>query len=86
MSVPRRLALRRSALRCAALRCAALWCLLCFPRALRVAGYDLDAVGVDRVRVVELEVDVFDDEGPYVIAEAVCIQMALEAHHVSTKS
>jgi hypothetical protein len=32
---------------------------------------------VDLVRVVELEVDVFDNEGPDVVAEAVGIEVAL---------
>ena len=47
-------------------------------RALRVAADNLDAVGVDLVRVVELEVDVLDDEGPDVVAEAVRVEVALE--------
>ena len=45
---------------------------------LRVAAHDLDAVGVDLVRIVELEVDIFDDERPDVVAEAVCVEVTLE--------
>lgn len=34
---------------------------------------------MDLVRVVKLEVDVLDDEGPDVVAEAVRVEVALEA-------
>lgn len=51
---------------------------LCLSGAFRVARYDLDAVGVDGVRVVQLEVDVFDNEGPDFVAEAVRVEMALQ--------
>lgn len=33
---------------------------------------------MDLVRVVQLEVDVLDDEGPYVVAEAVGVEMSLQ--------
>jgi hypothetical protein len=33
---------------------------------------------VDLVRVIELEVDVLDDEGPDIVAEAVGIKVSLE--------
>ena len=46
----------------------------------RVTADNLDAVGVDLGGVVELEVDVLDNECPYVIAEAVGIEMSLYEH------
>lgn len=39
---------------------------------------DLDLVGVQYGLVIELEVDVFDEEGPYVVAEAICVEMSFE--------
>jgi hypothetical protein len=53
------------------------WTLLSLTRALGVAANDLDPVGVDLVRIVELKVDVFDDECPDIVAEAVRIEMSL---------
>jgi hypothetical protein len=44
---------------------------------LGVAADDLDPVGMDLVRVVELEVDVFDNKRPDIVAEAVRIKMSL---------
>lgn len=38
----------------------------------------LDPVGVHLIRVVELEVDILDDEGPDIVAKAVGIQVALQ--------
>lgn len=55
---------------------------LCLAGTLRVAANNLDAVGVDLVRVVELEVDILDDKGPDVVAEAVRVEMALEYQSV----
>jgi hypothetical protein len=51
---------------------------LYFARALCVAADNLDTVGMDLVRVVELEVDVFDNEGPDVVTETVGIEVALQ--------
>ena len=48
-------------------------------RTLRVTGDDLHAVGMDLMGVVQLEVDILDDEGPYVVAEAVGIEMSLRS-------
>lgn len=45
--------------------------------ALRVTADDLDPVCMDLVCVVELEVDVFDDESPDIVAEAVGVEMSL---------
>lgn len=39
---------------------------------------DLHFVGLDGAVVVELEVDVFDQEGPDIVAEAVGVEGALE--------
>lgn len=52
--------------------------LLCLARALSVAADDLDPIGVYLVRIFELEIDVFDDKGPHIVAEAVRIKMTLE--------
>jgi hypothetical protein len=46
---------------------------------LRVATNNLDAVGVNLVGVVQLKVDVLDDEGPYVVAKAVGIEVSLQS-------
>jgi hypothetical protein len=40
-------------------------------------GHDLDLLRIELVLVVHLEVDVFDDECPDFVAEAVGIEMAL---------
>ena len=50
---------------------------LLLPRLLRIAAHDLDLLRRDIVLIVELEVDVFDEERPDLVAEAVGIQMAL---------
>jgi hypothetical protein len=52
---------------------------LLLARTLRVATDNLDAVGVDLMGVVQLEVDVLDDESPYVVAEAVGVEMSLQS-------
>lgn len=44
---------------------------------LRIAAHDLDLLCRDIVLIIELEVDIFDEEGPDFVAEAICIQMAL---------
>jgi hypothetical protein len=49
-----------------------------FTRTLRVTADNLDSVGVDLVRVVELEVDILDDERPDIVAETVGIEVTLE--------
>lgn len=48
--------------------------------ALRITADDLDSVGVNLIRIVELEVDILDDERPDIIAKAVGIEVALRAH------
>lgn len=50
---------------------------LCFTRTFRIAADDLDAVGVDLMGVIQLEVNILDNEGPDVVAEAVCVKMSL---------
>ena len=52
---------------------------LSLARTLCITADNLDAVGVDLVRVVELEVDVLDNEGPDVVTEAVGIEVALHS-------
>lgn len=49
-----------------------------FARAFCVTTHDLDSVGVDLAVVVELEIDVFDDEGPDIVTEAVGVEVSLE--------
>lgn len=44
---------------------------LCLSRALGIAANDLDSVGMDVVRIVKLEVNIFNNEGPDFIAETV---------------
>lgn len=46
---------------------------------LRIAAHDFDFLGLHVVLVVKLEVDVFDEESPDVIAETIGIQMALHS-------
>jgi hypothetical protein len=48
-----------------------------FTGALRVTADNLDSIGVDLVRVVELEVDILDNESPNVVTEAVGIEVTL---------
>ena len=55
-------------------------------RTLRVAADDLDAVGVDLIRVVELEVDVLDNERPDVITETIGVEMALQTKRISLRA
>ncbi len=50
-------------------------------RPLRVAADNLDLLGLDRVLVVKFEVDILDQERPDFVAEAVGVQMTLEAQH-----
>jgi hypothetical protein len=54
-----------------------------FTRTLRVTADNLDPVGVDLVRVVELKVDVFDYECPDIIAETVGIEVTLQRQRIS---
>ena len=44
---------------------------------LALAGDDLDSLGLNIVRVVQLEFDVLDNEGPDLVAEAVGVEMSL---------
>jgi hypothetical protein len=55
-----------------------------FAGTLRVTADDLDSVGVDLVRVVELEVDILNDERPNVVAETVGVEVALQTRRIST--
>jgi hypothetical protein len=59
---------------------------LSLTRTFRVAADNLNTVGVDLVRVVELEVYVFDDECPDIVAEAVGIEMSLRARKLATQA
>ena len=52
-----------------------------FARLLGVAAHDFDLLRLDIVLIVELEVDVFDEKGPHIIAEAIGIKMALVRSH-----
>jgi hypothetical protein len=44
---------------------------------LALAGHNLDSLGLDVVCVVQLELDVLDNEGPDLVAEAVGIEVSL---------
>lgn len=37
-------------------------------------------INLDSLRVIKLELDVFEDERPDVVTEAISVEMALEAH------
>ena len=50
---------------------------LCLAGALAVAAHNLDFICLHSRLVVQFESDVFDEECPYFVAEAICIQMAL---------
>lgn len=50
---------------------------LCLPRSLCVAAHDFDSIGLNSVLIVELEVDIFDKEGPDFIAEPIGVQVTL---------
>lgn len=52
-------------------------CTLRFTRALGVAAYDFDPISMHLVRIVKFEVDIFDDERPNVVAEAIGVKMSL---------
>jgi hypothetical protein len=54
-----------------------------FTRTLRVTADNLDPVGVDLVRVVELKVDVFDYKRPDIVAKTVGIEVALYGQRIS---
>ena len=41
---------------------------------------NLDLINFNLLRIVELELDVFDDEGPHFVAEAVGVEMSLRRH------
>jgi hypothetical protein len=45
--------------------------MLCFPWSLRVAANDLDLVCLKGIALFTFELDVFDKEGPHIVAEAV---------------
>lgn len=55
-------------------------------RLLGVAAHDFDPIRLDVDRVVELEVDVFDQERPNIVTETVGIEMALEAGKIKSIS
>jgi phage gp45-like len=46
-------------------------------RLFAIHGHDLHFIRVQAGGIIELECDVFDDEGPDVVAKAVGVQMAL---------
>lgn len=54
---------------------------LLFSWPFRIAAHYLHLLRLDRRLVIELEVDVFDQERPNLVAEAVGIEMTLETHH-----
>ena len=49
----------------------------CLPRLLGATAHDLDFISRHVGGIVQLEIDVFDQERPYVVAEAVGVKMAL---------
>ena len=51
--------------------------LSCLPWSLGVAADNLDLFSRDRILVIQLEIDVFDQERPDFIAEAVGVQVTL---------
>lgn len=57
-------------------------CLLCFSRSLCVAAHDFDTIGLHSVLIVELEADIFDKEGPDLIAEPIGVQVTLATQKV----
>ena len=50
---------------------------------LALAGNDLNPLCLNRVGIIELELDVLDDERPDFVAEAVCVEVSLRSR-VST--
>jgi hypothetical protein len=50
-----------------------------------LAGNDLDPLRLDRVGIIELELDILDDERPDFVAEAVCVEVSLKSR-ISTAS
>lgn len=52
--------------------------MLLLARLLAVHRHNLDLVCRQRLGVVELEVDVFDDKRPYIVAEPVGVEMTLK--------
>lgn len=57
--------------------------ILLLTRLLGVAAHDLDLIRCDIILIVQLEVDILDEERPDFVAEAVGIEMALQACNVS---
>ena len=55
----------------------ALSCRLLLPRLFRIAAHNLNLLRRDVVLIVQLEIDVFDEERPNLVTEAVRIQMTL---------
>jgi hypothetical protein len=51
---------------------------LCFAWSLRVAADDLDLVCLEGSALITFEMNVFDKEGPHVVAEAVGLEVALQ--------
>jgi len=49
-----------------------------FARSLVAAADNLDLFGLDLGLVLQLEFDIFDQERPHLITEAICVQVALE--------
>lgn len=60
-------------------------CLSCFSRSLRIAADDFDSIGLYSVLIVELEVDIFDKEGPDFITESIGVQVTLATHECMSK-
>ena len=57
--------------------------ILLLTRLLCIAAHDLDLIRHDIILIVQLEVDILDKERPDFVAEAVGIEMALQACTVS---
>lgn len=51
---------------------------------LRQTGHNLDLLYIQLLRVFKLEFDVFDDESPDFVTEAVGVEVALRTHFQST--
>lgn len=47
-----------------------------------VAADNFNLVGNKGVTVIELEIDILDEKGPHVVAESVCVEMALRSIRV----
>lgn len=47
---------------------------------IQLTADDPDFINLDSLRIIEFELDVFEDKSPDVVAEAISVEMALETH------